>query len=141
MADGNAAQAGQGADQEPPADVDMSDGQQGPGPASGVGYGSASTDTAAVTQGAGTAHPGVAPAGQGALGAVLCGGPWPVEPEAADPGPLEPMYLQLFLLKYVCSGVGCYGTLAPAGPGSSQLECSVCGVQRSEMEFLAELEN
>lgn len=63
----------------------------------------------------------------------------PQQPLEADPGPLEPTYLQLFLLKYVCATPACFGTCAPTAPGSGQLVCSVCGVTRSEDDFLADL--
>lgn len=49
------------------------------------------------------------------------------------------MYLQIFLLKYLCPSEGCFGTMAPC-LGSDMHECSVCGRQRSEAQFLAELE-
>ncbi|KAL4419948.1 hypothetical protein ABPG75_007046 [Micractinium tetrahymenae] len=59
---------------------------------------------------------------------------------------VDPAYINLFLLKYVCPREGCYGTLAPlpgqpAGqPGGPLFECNMCGGRRSEAEFLAELE-
>ncbi|GIL75147.1 hypothetical protein Vretifemale_4926 [Volvox reticuliferus] len=57
-----------------------------------------------------------------------------------EEGPLEPTYLRLFLLKYMCAAPGCFGTAAPVKPGSTLLECNVCGCTRSEQEFLRELE-
>ncbi|GIL51020.1 hypothetical protein Vafri_6979 [Volvox africanus] len=57
-----------------------------------------------------------------------------------EEGPLEPTYLRLFLLKYMCAAPGCFGTAAPVKPGSTLLECNVCGRTRSEREFLRELE-
>jgi hypothetical protein len=60
-----------------------------------------------------------------------------------DRGPLEPTYLQLFLLKYMCPREGCFGTMAavPGGAGAGgACECNVCGGVRTEAEFLAELE-
>jgi SET and MYND domain-containing protein len=56
-----------------------------------------------------------------------------------DRGPLDPTYLQLFLLKYMCPRKACFGTMA-AVLGSDLCECNVCGGRRSEAEFLAELE-
>jgi SET and MYND domain-containing protein len=53
--------------------------------------------------------------------------------------PLDPAYLSLFMLKYVCPREGCFGTMA-ALQGSDACECSVCGALRSEAEFLAGLE-
>ncbi|GLI62126.1 hypothetical protein VaNZ11_004662 [Volvox africanus] len=78
----------------------------------------------------------------------LCGGQ-EVEMQDAQPivcappgeeGPLEPTYLRLFLLKYMCAAPGCFGTAAPVKPGSTLLECNVCGRTRSEREFLREIE-
>lgn len=60
--------------------------------------------------------------------------------EASSSGPLDPTYLQLFLLKYVCPLPYCFGTMAPVGPGMSMHECAVCGHTRSEEQFLQELE-
>jgi hypothetical protein len=68
-----------------------------------------------------------------------------------DEPPLDPTYLQLFLLKYVCAQPGCFGTLAPLPPAAADgmmscgeaagvHECNVCGALRSEAEFLQELE-
>lgn len=69
--------------------------------------------------------------------------------EAADaggattsaPAAMDPTYLHLFLLKYVCPRKGCTGgTLAPVAPGQADvLRCNACGGQRTEAEFLAEL--
>jgi hypothetical protein len=52
---------------------------------------------------------------------------------------LDPTYLQLFMLKYVCPREACFGTMA-AVQGAPACECNVCGHRRSEAEFLAELE-
>lgn len=57
-----------------------------------------------------------------------------------EAGPLDPTYLQLFLLKYVCPVPSCFGTMAPVGPGVSLYECAVCGRTRSEEQFLADLD-
>jgi len=54
---------------------------------------------------------------------------------------LEPAYLSLFLLKYMCPKEGCFGTMAAVqGSSSGVCECSVCGATRGEAEFMAELE-
>jgi SET and MYND domain-containing protein len=53
--------------------------------------------------------------------------------------PLDPAYLSLFMLKYVCPREGCFGTMA-AVQGRDGCECSVCGALRSEAEFIAGLE-
>lgn len=53
---------------------------------------------------------------------------------------LEPSYLSLFLLKYVCPVRGCYGTMAALPSDPNVCECSVCGATRSDAAFLAELE-
>ena len=96
---------------------------------------------AAVSDGAGHAH--------------ACAAGEQQQQGAAEPGAAgqqaaqqqaDPAYITLFLLKYVCPRGGCYGTLAPlpgqpAGrPGGPLFECNMCGGQRSEAEFLAELE-
>jgi SET and MYND domain-containing protein len=55
--------------------------------------------------------------------------------------PMEPGYLSIFLLKFMCPKEGCFGTMAAVqGSSSGACECSVCGTLRSEAEFLAELE-
>lgn len=54
-------------------------------------------------------------------------------------GPLDPTYLQLFMLKYMCPVESCFGTMA-AVLGTGVCECNVCGHRRSEAEFLADLE-
>jgi len=56
--------------------------------------------------------------------------------EAADP-----TYLQLFLLKYVCSEPDCFGTLVPLAPDATTHACNLCGAQRTDAEFMAELES
>jgi SET and MYND domain-containing protein len=59
---------------------------------------------------------------------------------------LEPGYLSVFLLKYLCPNEGCGGTMAPVHGSSSSssggevCECSVCGALRTEAQFLAELQ-
>lgn len=57
-----------------------------------------------------------------------------------EEGPLEPQYLRLFLLKYLCPAPSCFGTMAPRTPGDSTLQCAKCGGLRSDAEFIAELE-
>ncbi|KXZ51077.1 hypothetical protein GPECTOR_14g61 [Gonium pectorale] len=64
----------------------------------------------------------------------------PISAPPGEEGPLEPAYLRLFLLKYMCARPGCFGTAAPPTPGSALLECNVCGATRSEQDFLRELE-
>ncbi|GAB4815909.1 hypothetical protein N2152v2_002955 [Parachlorella kessleri] len=49
-------------------------------------------------------------------------------------------YISVFLLKYVCPRPECFGTLAPAQQGSDTSECNMCGMRRTEAEFLAELQ-
>lgn len=49
-------------------------------------------------------------------------------------------YIQVFLLKYVCPQADCFGTMVPSQPGSSVHVCNMCGCQRSEAQFLADLE-
>ncbi len=79
---------------------------------------------------------------------------WPEDADADDWEPAEAMeedvgdskdradagYIQVFLLKYVCPQADCFGTMAPVGLGSSLHECSMCRQQRSEAEFMADLE-
>lgn len=59
---------------------------------------------------------------------------------AAGEEALEPTYLQLYLLKYMCPRRHCFGTMAPTAASSTVCECNVCGRRRSEAEFLAELD-
>ncbi|GAX82783.1 hypothetical protein CEUSTIGMA_g10209.t1 [Chlamydomonas eustigma] len=88
-------------------------------------------------------------------------------PPNTEEGPLDPTYLQIYLMKYACSRPQCYGTLVPLPSSSlpsqlrspnvptlpasalpegamnepSQLfECNVCCFQRTEEQFLVELE-
>ena len=65
---------------------------------------------------------------------------WFVAVVSALAGPLDPTYLQLYLLKFVCPVPMCFGTMAPAAPGSDMYECAVCGHQRSDAQFLGDLE-
>ena len=55
---------------------------------------------------------------------------------------LETQYIELFLMKYICPvGGECNGTMAPAGDGDgSSLRCNICGYQRTEAQFLSEVE-
>jgi hypothetical protein len=57
-----------------------------------------------------------------------------------DEPPLDPMYLNLFLLKYVCSQPSCYGTMAPVTAGANIMECNVCTQTRPDEHFIADLE-
>jgi SET and MYND domain-containing protein len=63
-----------------------------------------------------------------------------VDSGAGEEGPLDPTYLQLYLLKFVCPVPSCFGTMAPVGPKMSLNECAVCGHTRSEEQFLRDLE-
>lgn len=56
------------------------------------------------------------------------------------PAALDPTYLQLFLLKYICPKPSCQGLLAPV-LDQDVFECNVCGNKRTGQEFLAELDN
>lgn len=53
---------------------------------------------------------------------------------------MDPVYLQIFLVKYLCSQPGCFGTLVPQALGSTVHACNVCCKARTEAEFIAELE-
>lgn len=53
---------------------------------------------------------------------------------------IDPAYTQLFLLKYVCSHPGCYGTMVPQSLGSDVHVCNVCSKARTDAQFIAELE-
>lgn len=79
-----------------------------------------------------------APASSGADGGMAVDADAPGGGNGA--GPLDPTYLQLYLLKFVCPVPSCFGTMAPVGPGVSLLECAVCGHTRSEEKFLQDLE-
>ena len=48
-------------------------------------------------------------------------------------------YVDTFLLKFTCGEPECYGTLAPL-KGTICMECNMCGHQRTEQQFLEELE-
>jgi hypothetical protein len=67
----------------------------------------------------------------------------PQEPIVAPPGeegPLDPNYLRLFLLKYMCAVPGCFGTAGPPAAGSNLLLGTVCAASRTEEDFLRDLE-
>ena len=50
-------------------------------------------------------------------------------------------YIHIFLLKYVCTRPECFGTFVPVGQRADGLAvCNICGRERSEAQFLAELE-
>ncbi|GFH19763.1 SET domain-containing protein [Haematococcus lacustris] len=131
-----------------PGDVDMADVQQSC-PASQPGASALQPDNQALqraaTQGVHqqprAVHPAVAlHAGAGGGAAALRPvGPAPAGSEA-EGGPLEAIYLQLYLLKFVCPRPHCLGTMAPTDVGSSLMACAVCGCQRSEQAFLADLD-
>ena len=67
-------------------------------------------------------------------------GPAGEPPREPAPGEADAAYINIFLLKYVCPAPDCFGTMAPAAPGSDVCECAMCGAQRTEAEFLAELD-
>lgn len=94
--------------------------------------------------GTGAAVNGVSGGGAGAGGASAGGQASSSGGAGGQPGgeadALEPTYLQLFLLKYMCPRRHCFGTLAPAAVGTDVHVCNVCGGQRTEAEFMAELE-
>lgn len=48
-------------------------------------------------------------------------------------------YINMFLMKFVCPKAECFGTMAPAGPASETLQCSMCNHYRTEAQFLAEM--
>lgn len=48
-------------------------------------------------------------------------------------------YIHVFLLKYVCPVTECGGTLAPL-PGSDKAQCNMCGMLRSEQDFMQEMQ-
>lgn len=52
---------------------------------------------------------------------------------------LDPGYLSVFMLKFMCPAADCCGTMA-AVEGTDVCECSVCGFTRTEAQFMAELE-
>lgn len=53
---------------------------------------------------------------------------------------VDESYIHMFLLKYVCPREECFGTLAPV-QASDRLECNMCGLIRTEAEFMQELES
>lgn len=57
-----------------------------------------------------------------------------------DEPPHDSTYIQLYLLKYLCPQRKCFGTLAPMPDARDVYECNICGHQRTEAEFMAEVE-
>lgn len=103
-------------------------------------------ETDSASDGGGEAAMGMEDAGGGADAAGTEEEPdmadvqGPIVAAPGEEGPLEPAYLRLFLLKYICPKDACFGTMALQQPGSQVLECSVCGGTRTEQEFLEDLE-
>jgi hypothetical protein len=63
---------------------------------------------------------------------------WPVE--VLEDG-LDETFIQLFLLKYVCTQPECFGTFVPLLSSTKQLSrCNVCGHERMEADFLNALD-
>lgn len=52
---------------------------------------------------------------------------------------MDSSYVQMFILRYLCPLDDCGGTLAPIA-GTDIQECNRCSHQRTNAEFLAELE-
>ena len=53
----------------------------------------------------------------------------------------EPSYVHVFLLKYVCTVEGCFGTFVPNESSAEKvMRCNMCGHTRCEAEFLRDLE-
>lgn len=54
---------------------------------------------------------------------------------------LETQYVELFLMKYICPTGDCNGTMTPVSDADGgTLRCNVCSYQRSEEQFLQEVE-
>lgn len=70
--------------------------------------------------------------------------PAPPEQEGGAGGApgVDPGYIHVFLVKFVCPVEGCGGTMAPLPPPgpADHHECNMCGRRRTEAEFLAELQ-
>jgi SET domain len=61
--------------------------------------------------------------------------------QSSDVEPADPGYVQIFLLKYVCSQASCFGTLVPEeGSVDKVAQCNICGYRRTEADFLQSLE-
>ena len=56
-----------------------------------------------------------------------------------DTGIADEAYIGMFLLKYVCPKEDCFGTMIPL-EGRSSYKCNMCGLQRTEEEFMAAVE-
>lgn len=65
----------------------------------------------------------------------------PSDPGAKEQLALEAQYIELYLMKYICTAPECYGTFVPqecgepGGVSGGRMTCNVCGHQRSEEEF------
>lgn len=64
---------------------------------------------------------------------------------AGGDGALDPTYLQLFLLKYLCGNVrsdgdGCFGTMVPPAAGVPACACNRCAMVVTDVEFEMSLE-
>lgn len=59
---------------------------------------------------------------------------------------LEAQYIELYLMKYICTAPECYGTFVPEEVGHSgdcsegRMACNVCGHQRTDKEFMRDVE-
>lgn len=54
--------------------------------------------------------------------------------------PYDPSYVQIFLMKYLCTNGECYGTYVPCAHDPTLMICNMCDTERSEAEFLEYLE-
>jgi hypothetical protein len=60
---------------------------------------------------------------------------------------LQAQYIELFLMKYICTAPDCFGTLVPhsveeqlGGCKEGSMTCNVCGYTRTEAEFMRDVE-
>ncbi|KAG1656021.1 hypothetical protein FOA52_005649 [Chlamydomonas sp. UWO 241] len=127
-------------------DLDMSEDDEPPAASPSAAAGAAAGAGAAGPSGGDGGDGGAGGAGTGAAAAGAAGADLYTLPPNADEGPLEPTYLHLFLLKYVCPVPGCFGTLAPTNPevwpdeGAYVYVCNVCGASRTGAQFLESLD-
>ena len=68
-------------------------------------------------------------------------GPEGTEDEHSNGGAADPGYVHVFLLKYVCTVEGCFGTFVPdENSVDKTMRCNMCGHARTEAEFMRDLE-
>lgn len=69
-----------------------------------------------------------------------------MSPDQREQAAVEAQYIELYLMKYICTVPDCFGTFVPKdnhptrdnnGSSSRSMTCNVCGNERTEEEFMS----